>query len=233
MVNKPELTVVLIEDDAEIIEAVTLTFKIRWPQATFLSTDSGQEGLTLIEKHNPDLVILDLGLPDTSGYNVLKEIRRFSHVPVIILTARGDEADIVRGLELGADEYIIKPFRQMELLARVKAVLRRQEAVSEELPLAVGTMTLGPSIRDLTLKGKKINLTRTEGIVLGQLMRHIGHPVSHAVLAKALWGEEYPGAAESLKVYVRHLREKIEENPSEPKLLLTRIGAGYQLAKPE
>ncbi|QNT77146.1 response regulator transcription factor [Dehalogenimonas etheniformans] len=227
------MTVVLIEDDAEIIEAITLTFKIRWPQATFLSTDSGQEGLTLIEKHNPDLVILDLGLPDTNGYNVLKEIRRFSHVPVIILTARGDETDIVRGLELGADEYIIKPFRQMELLARVKAVLRRQEAVSEELPLAVGTMTLGPSIRDLTLKGKKINLTRTEGIVLGQLMRHVGHPVSHAVLAKALWGEEYPGAAESLKVYVRHLREKIEENPSDPKLLLTRIGAGYQLAKPE
>jgi two-component system, OmpR family, response regulator VicR len=233
MVNKPELTVVLIEDDAEIIEAVTLTFKIRWPQATFLSTDSGQEGIGLVEKNNPDLVILDLGLPDTSGYNVLKEIRRFSHVPVIILTARGEETDIVRGLELGADEYIVKPFRQMELLARVKAVLRRQEAVSEELPLAVGSMTLGPSIRDLTLKGKKINLTRTEGIVLGQLMRHVGHPVSHATLAKALWGEEYPGAAESLKVYVRHLREKIEENPSDPKLLLTRIGAGYQLAKPE
>jgi two-component system response regulator VicR len=233
MVNKPELTVVLIEDDAEIIEAVTLTFKIRWPQATFLSTDSGQEGISLVEKNNPDLVILDLGLPDTSGYNVLKEIRRFSHVPVIILTARGEETDIVRGLELGADEYIVKPFRQMELLARVKAVLRRQEAVSEELPLAVGSMTLGPSIRDLTLKGKKINLTRTEGIVLGQLMRHVGHPVSHATLAKALWGEEYPGAAESLKVYVRHLREKIEENPSDPKLLLTRIGAGYQLAKPD
>ncbi len=233
MVSKPELTVVLIEDDAEIIEAVTLTFKIRWPQATFVSTDSGQEGIALVEKNNPDLVILDLGLPDTSGFNVLKEIRRFSHVPVIILTARGEETDIVRGLELGADEYIVKPFRQMELLARVKAVLRRQEAVSEELPLAVGSMTLGPSIRDLTLKGKKINLTRTEGIVLGQLMRHVGHPVSHAILAKALWGEEYPGAAESLKVYVRHLREKIEENPSDPKLLLTRIGAGYQLAKPE
>jgi two-component system response regulator VicR len=233
MVSKPELIVVLIEDDAEIIEAVTLTFKIRWPQATFVSTDSGQEGIALVEKNNPDLVILDLGLPDTSGFNVLKEIRRFSHVPVIILTARGEETDIVRGLELGADEYIVKPFRQMELLARVKAVLRRQEAVSEELPLAVGSMTLGPSIRDLTLKGKKINLTRTEGIVLGQLMRHVGHPVSHAILAKALWGEEYPGAAESLKVYVRHLREKIEENPSDPKLLLTRIGAGYQLAKPE
>ncbi len=231
--NKPELTVVLIEDDAEIVEAVTLTFKIRWPQATFLSTDSGQEGVALVEKNSPDLVILDLGLPDTSGYNVLKDIRRFSHVPVIILTARGEETDIVRGLELGADEYIVKPFRQMELLARVKAVMRRQEAVTEELPLTVGIMSLGPSIRDLTLKGKRINLTRTEGIVLGQLMRHIGHPVSHAILAKALWGEEYPGAAESLKVYIRHLREKIEENPSDPKLLLTRIGAGYQLAKPE
>lgn len=231
--NKPELTVVLIEDDAEIVEAVTLTFKIRWPQATFLSTDSGLEGVALVEKNSPDLVILDLGLPDTSGYNVLKDIRRFSHVPVIILTARGEETDIVRGLELGADEYIVKPFRQMELLARVKAVMRRQEAVTEELPLTVGIMSLGPSIRDLTLKGKRINLTRTEGIVLGQLMRHIGHPVSHAILAKALWGEEYPGAAESLKVYVRHLREKIEENPSDPKLLLTRIGAGYQLAKPE
>ena len=132
------MTVVLIEDDDEIIEAVTLTFKIRWSQATFLSSSSGEEGIALVEKHNPDLVILDLGLPDTSGFNVLKEIRRFSHVPVIILTARGDEADIVRGLELGADEYIVKPFRQMELLARVKAILRRHETSSDELPLTVG-----------------------------------------------------------------------------------------------
>lgn len=231
--NKPELTVALIEDDNEIVEAVTLTFKIRWPQATFLSTPSGEEGIALVEKNSPDLVILDLGLPDTSGFNVLKEIRRFSHVPVIILTARGEEADIVRGLELGADEYIVKPFRQMELLARVKAIMRRHETSGEELPLTVGGMSLGPSVRDLTLNGRRVSLTRTEGIVLSQLMRSVGHPVSHATLAKALWGEEYPGAAESLKVYVRHLREKIEENPSDPKLLLTRIGAGYQLAKPK
>ena len=231
--NKPELTVALIEDDNEIVETVTLTFKIRWPQATFLSSPSGEEGIALVEKNSPDLVILDLGLPDTSGFNVLKEIRRFSHVPVIILTARGEEADIVRGLELGADEYIVKPFRQMELLARVKAIMRRHETSGEELPLTVGGMSLGPSVRDLTLNGRRVSLTRTEGIVLSQLMRSVGHPVSHATLAKALWGEEYPGAAESLKVYVRHLREKIEENPSDPKLLLTRIGAGYQLAKPK
>ncbi|MGI2335686.1 MAG: response regulator transcription factor [Dehalogenimonas sp.] len=230
--NKPELTVALIEDDNEIVEAVTLTFKIRWPQANFLSSSSGEEGIALVEKNNPDLVILDLGLPDTSGFNVLKDIRRFSHVPVIILTARGEEADIVRGLELGADEYIVKPFRQMELLARVKAIMRRHESSGEELPLTVGGMSLGPSVRDLNLNGRRVNLTRTEGIVLSQLMRSVGHPVSHSVLAKALWGEEYPGAAESLKVYVRHLREKIEENPSDPKLLLTKIGAGYQLAKP-
>ncbi|ADJ26300.1 two component transcriptional regulator, winged helix family [Dehalogenimonas lykanthroporepellens BL-DC-9] len=230
--DKPELTVALIEDDNEIVEAVTLTFKIRWPQATFMSSPSGEEGIALVEKNSPGLVILDLGLPDTSGFNVLKEIRRFSHVPVIILTARGEEADIVRGLELGADEYIVKPFRQMELLARVKAIMRRHETSGEELPLTVGGMSLGPSVRDLTLNGRRVSLTRTEGIVLSQLMRNVGHPVSHATLAKALWGEEYPGAAESLKVYVRHLREKIEENPSDPKLLLTRIGAGYQLAKP-
>lgn len=231
--NKPELTVVLIEDDAEIVEAVTLTFKIRWAQSTFLSSPSGEEGISLVEKNNPDLVILDLGLPDTNGFNVLKEIRQFSHVPVIILTARGEEADIVRGLELGADEYIIKPFRQMELLARVKAILRRHETSNDELPLTVGNMSIGPSVRDLNLNGRRINLTRTEGIVLSQLMRTVGHPVSHSTLAKALWGEEYPGAAESLKVYVRHLREKIEDNPSDPKLILTKIGAGYQLAKPE
>ncbi|TFG45215.1 MAG: response regulator transcription factor [Dehalococcoidia bacterium] len=231
--NKLEMTVAMIEDDAEIVEAVTMTFKIRWPQATFMSSPSGEEGIALVEKNNPDLVILDLGLPDTSGFTVLKEIRRFSHVPVIILTARSEETDIVRGLELGADEYIVKPFRQMELLARVKAILRRHETSGEELPLTVGGMSIGPSVRDLNLDGRRISLTRTEGIVLSQLMRNVGHPVSHTALAKALWGEEYPGAAESLKVYVRHIREKIEENPSDPKQLLTRVGAGYLLAKPQ
>src|SRR5271169_3052812 len=107
-----ELKVLVVEDDADIVEAISLTIKVRWPDARLLSADAGEEAISLAETESPDLIILDLGLPDISGFNVLKQIRAFSRVPVLILTVRGDESDVVKGLELGADDYVIKPFRQ-------------------------------------------------------------------------------------------------------------------------
>ena len=119
------MKVLVIEDDKEIVDAISLAFQIRWPEAKVISTRLGQKGVELVESESPDIVILDLGLPDIAGFEVLRQIRLFSAVPTIILTVRAEEADVVKGLEWGADDYITKPFRQLELLARVKSMIRR------------------------------------------------------------------------------------------------------------
>jgi two-component system KDP operon response regulator KdpE len=226
------MKVLLIEDDREIIDAISLAFKIRWPEAMLVSTRLGQKGVELVEGESPDIVILDLGLPDINGFEVLQQIRLFSQVPTIILTVRSDEADIVKGLEWGADDYITKPFRQLEFLARVKALIRRQGSAEAEM-LSYGSLRLDTTIGQLNCEGKDISLTVTENHIMTHLIRNGGRAVTHSSLAEAVWGDDYPGAADSLKVHIRRLREKIEENPSHPRLILTRTGIGYFLARPE
>jgi two-component system, OmpR family, response regulator VicR len=224
--------VLIIEDDEAIVNFVRLAFKMRWSEADLISARLGEEGLDLVESEKPDLVILDLGLPDIDGFEVLKQIRLFSSVPVVILTVSSDEADMVRGLEWGADDYIIKPFRQLELLARLKAQLRRQVSPDEEAPIISGPLRLDPSTFELTYGGKQISLTLIEGRIMRYLMQNVGRVVTHARLGEVIWGEDYPGAIDSLRVYIRHLREKLETDPSSPKLILTKVGIGYLLAKP-
>ena len=225
------MKVLIIEDDQEIVEAVSLAFQIRWPEAKLVSTHLGERGIELVESENPDVTILDLGLPDISGFEVLKQIRLFSSVPVLILTVRADEADIVKGLEWGADDYVVKPFRQLELLSRVKALTRRRGP--EEAPLVCGQLHFNPSTGQLLYGEKEISLTRTEGRILHHLMRNAGQVVTHSGLAETVWGDDYPDAADSIKVYVRRLREKLEADPSHPQLILTKAGIGYLLAKPD
>ena len=226
------MKVLLIEDDREIIEAISLAFQIRWPEAKLVSTRLGEKGVELVESEAPDIVILDLGLPDINGFEVLRQIRLFSHVPIIILTVRADEADIVKGLEWGADDYITKPFRQLEFLARVRALIRRRSPAEEET-LVCGSLHLDATTGQLHYNGEEIPLTVTEGHILTHLMKNVGHVVTHSSLAEAVWGDDYPGVADSLKVHIRRLREKIEVNPSHPQLILTKTGIGYFLAKPE
>ena len=151
---------------------------------------------------------------------------------IIILTVRSEEADVVKGLEWGADDYILKPFRQLELLARVKALIRRQSPADEET-VASGPLRLEVTSGQVHLDGKEISLTITESRILAHLMRNAGHIVTHSSLAESVWGNDYPGAADSLKVHIRRLREKIEANPSQPRFILTKAGVGYFLAKPE
>ena len=226
------MKVLLIEDDREIIDAISLAFQIRWPEAKVVSTRLGEKGIELVESEVPDIVILDLGLPDINGFEVLRQVRLFSHVPIIILTVRAEEADIVKGLEWGADDYVTKPFRQLEFLARVKALIRRRSP-SEEEPLVCGSLRLDATTGQLYYNGKEIALTVTESHILNHLMKSAGRVVTHLSLAEAVWGEDYPGATDSLKVHIRRLREKIEADPSHPQLILTRTGIGYFLAKPE
>ncbi len=227
------MKVLIIEDDNEIVEVISLAFEIRWPGVKLVSTHLGEKGVGLVESENPDVVILDLGLPDISGYDVLKEIRTFSGVPILILTVRGEESDVVKGLEWGADDYMVKPFRQLELLSRVKALTRRASSSDREKLLVYGELSFDPSTRQLSYGQREINLTRTEGIILHSLMRNAGQVVTHSTLAQAVWGEDYPDATSTLKVHVLRLRQKLEVDSSQPKLILTKTGIGYLLVKPD
>ena len=225
----------IIEDDREIVEAISLTLQIRWPEANVVSTRLGAKGVELVESEAPDIVILDLGLPDVNGFEVLHQIRLFSNVPTIILTVRSDEADVVKGLEWGANDYITKPFRQMELLARVRSLIRRQSPSEEEI-LVCDSLRLNAVTGQLRYDTKEIALTITENRILSHLMKNAGHVVTHSSIAEAVWGDNYLEATDSLnnlKVHIRRLREKIEVNPSHPQLILTRTGIGYFLAKSE
>ena len=221
----------IIEDDQETVETISLAFRIRWPEAKLISTNMGEQGVEMVGSQAPDVVILDLGLPDINGFEVLRQIRLFSKVPIIITTVRAEEGDIVRGLEMGADEYVIKPFGQLELLARVQALIRRQQLPINEEPIVYGPLRFGPSMSKLLYNGKEINLTRTEGLILYQLMKSAGSVSNYSSLAEAVWGDYYPSVDDNLRVCIRHLRQKIETDPSHPRLILNKIGVGYYLAK--
>lgn len=220
----------IIEDDPQIVEAISLALGMRWPDAEVVSSHLGKKGIELVKNDSPDIVILDLGLPDIHGFEVLKQIRAFSHIPIIILTISREEPSIVRGLELGADDYVVKPFSQLELLARIKAMLRRGGTDDEESVLVYGALEFNPATRQATIEQKEVNLTPTEGRILYHMLKHPGRVVSHSSLAEAIWGTDYPGAADSMKVYIWRLREKLEQDPSQPKLILTKAGTGYYLA---
>ena len=226
------MKVLVIEDDKEIVDAISLAFQIRWPEAKVVSTRLGQKGVELVESEQPDIVILDLGLSDITGFEVLRQIRRFSAVPTIILTVRTEEADVVKGLEWGADDYITKPFRQLELLARVRSMIRRHMP-SEGGMLTFGLLRLDANTGQLCVGGKEVALTVTENHILGYLMKNAGRVVTHSNLAEAVWGDDYPGATDSLKVHIRRLREKVEQDPGKPRIILIKTGVGYFLAKPE
>lgn len=227
------MKIVLIEDAPEIARAVALALQMRHPEAKLLSTPLGGKGVAMVKSENPDLVVLDLLLPDMSGFEVLKQVRLFSSVPIVILTVRREEADIAQGLEWGADDYIVKPFRPLELLARLQAVLRRQATAKETGILEYGLCRFDFSIQQLSCAGKEIALTTTEACIICSLIEKGGQVVTSSRLAEEIWGEDYPGSAESLRVHIRRLRQKMEDDPERPKLILTTAGTGYLLAKLE
>ncbi len=225
------MKLLLIEDDSNIIDTVCLALKLCWPQAKPISAAQGKHGVDLAEKENPDIVLLDLGLPDITGFDVIKDIRLFSTVPIMIITVRNDEKDIVKGLELGADEYVVKPFGQMELLARIQALLRRHNSPQQELPISVGDIHYSHTMGNLILQSKNIKLSRTEGLIIYELMKNAGHVVTYNRLAEVVWGNIYYNAIDSIRVYIRSLRNKIEKDPHKPNIILNQASVGYYLNK--
>ncbi len=228
------MKVLIIEDDAEVVEAVSMCFAMRWPGTTVVSTGEGVKGVELVETKLPDIVILDIGLPDVDGFKVLHQIRLFSDVPILILTVREQKMDIVKGLELGAEDYLTKPFDHIEFLARVKAVLRRSgmAEVARAEPFRSGNLQIDFNAREVSLNGKIVKLTPIEFNLLQILARNAGHIIPRQTLLEKVWGSEYTNATDYLKVYIQRLRAKLCDNPGAPELIITERGVGYKLAKP-
>ena len=229
------MKILIIDDDRQLVDALSTGFQLQWKDVEVMSAADGEVGLALFRDRLPEVVLLDIGLPARNGFDVLQEIRRVSDVPVIILSARGQEADQVRGLELGADDYVVKPFGYMALIARIKAVLRRAEMsppLRSASDFVSGDLTINFEDATVTLRGKPVRVTPLEYKLLCQLVRNQGRVVPHETLINRIWGEEYGATTDHLKVFVSRLRSKIEMEDS-PHLIETERGLGYKFAGPQ
>ena len=225
------MKIAVIDDAPDVIESVRLGFTLQWREVDVLSASAGESGLDLVEQEQPDLVLLDIGLPDIDGYEVLRQIRAFSDVPVVMLTARDDTMDLVKGLELGADDYVTKPFNHLELLARVKAVLRRLDmpAPASRVPsFRSGDLEMDFARQEVRLSDEPVALTPTEYKLLYHLVRNAGHILPHSTLLAKVWGKEYVDEVDYLRVYVRRLRDKLDDDPEDPRYIRTERGLGYR-----
>jgi len=229
---RPASIVLAIDDEQQIRRFLRAGFEI--DGFSVLEAASAAEGLKTATLRAPDLILLDLGLPDLDGGDVLERLRAWSDVPVIVLSVRTDEQEKVRLLELGADDYVVKPFGMAELLARAHAAMRRY--VRSSVGTAVvraGPLSIDLVNRHVSLDGKRISLTRKEYRLLQVLGQHAGNVVTHQQLLKEIWGAGHVHFTQYLRILVRKLRHKIEANPASPAIVVTELGVGYRLAQPE
>ncbi len=223
-------TILVIDDEPPIRRLLRLNLE---PQGyRVLDADSGQLGLQQAAAQRPEVIVLDLGLPDMDGLEVLKRLREWSQIPVIVLTVRNREADKIAALDLGADDYLTKPFGTGELLARLRAVQRRAPEGREEPLFVNGDLTVDLASRLVTVKGKEVRLTATEYALLHELIRHAGKVVLHKHLLRAVWGPNAESQSQYLRVYITHLRKKLETSAT-GKLIQTEPGIGYRLLPAE
>lgn len=231
-----KITVVAADDDPQLLRLVTRNLQLEGFEV--LAASDGQQALTQIEEQSPALVLLDIMMPKLDGFSVTQRVRTFSSVPIIMLTARGQDQDKIRGLDLGADDYLTKPFSVEELLARVRAVLRRSQFTAKEAGQGIqGVQTIGDLTIDytqhlVTMAGREVPLTPTEYRILAYLAQNAGRVVTQDLLLEHVWGAEYLGESHMLQVNINRLRRKIEADFAHPRSLLTKVGIGYYLAHP-
>jgi two-component system response regulator VicR len=220
----------IIEDERKIIDAVRVAFEFRWQDVLLIDSTTGKAGISLVKNESPDIVILDLNLPDMSGFDVLREIRKFSSVPVIVLTVRSDDEDMLKGLEYGADDYIVKPFNYMNLLARIKAVLRRTESIpySGEQNSAVNSrLSIDYVNQKVKVDNRPVLLTPFEYRLLVLLARNSGKMVDYERICREVWGKDYSGDNNYIRIFIRRLRRKLGDDP--PDMIVNKRGSGYML----
>jgi two-component system KDP operon response regulator KdpE len=226
--------ILVVDDEPRVVQLVRKVLEAVGYQV--IAAASGEPAIEMVALEQPDLVLLDILLPhDLDGYEVCRRIREFSAVPVIMLTAKALESDVLHGFDVGADDYLTKPFNAKELVARVKAVLRRAQRPEEMVTatLMCGELEINFARRAVEVRGEKVSLTRTEYALLRQLALNANRVMLHQDLLTAVWGPEYRDDIDYLRAYIRYLRQKLEENPSEPQYILTTPGVGYMLTCPE
>ncbi|MEC1178452.1 response regulator YycF [Metasolibacillus meyeri] len=233
-----EKTILVVDDEKPIADI--LQFNLIKEGYRVICAYDGDEALQKVEEEQPDLMLLDIMLPKRDGMEVCREVRKKYNFPIIMLTAKGSEIDKVLGLEMGADDYVTKPFSTRELIARVKANMRRlnviaqvEEAVEETNDIVVGSLTIQPDAYLVLKRDEAIELTHREFELLHYLAKHIGQVMTREHLLQTVWGYDYFGDVRTVDVTIRRLREKIEDNPSHPTWIVTRRGVGYYLRNPE
>jgi len=233
-----EKTILVVDDEKPIADI--LQFNLIKEGYKVVCAYDGEEALEKVEEVQPDLMLLDIMLPKRDGMEVCREVRKKYDIPIIMLTAKDSEIDKVLGLELGADDYVTKPFSTRELIARVKANMRRHQAVAqpeeevkENNDIVVGSLTIQPDAYLVLKRDQTIELTHREFELLHYLARHIGQVMTREHLLQTVWGYDYFGDVRTVDVTIRRLREKIEDNPSHPAWIVTRRGVGYYLRNPE
>jgi two-component system KDP operon response regulator KdpE len=223
-------TALVIDDERQIRKLLRIV--LEQEHYRVLEAETGKQALSDIALRRPDVVLLDLGLPDMDGLAVLKRLREWSHVPVLILSVREGAEDKVPALDAGADDYVTKPFEAAELLARLRAIQRRATSASEAPLFRAGSLEIDFNARAVTVKGREVKLTATEYALLKILAQHAGRVVTHKQLLRAVWGPNAEEQSQYLRVYMTHLRKKIEPADAREKLLRTESGIGYRLVPP-
>jgi DNA-binding response OmpR family regulator len=224
----------IADDDKSIVEAVTIGLQFQWQDAEVHSAGNGEEGWRMFLDLAPDVTLLDVNMPYLSGFDLLQRIREVSDAPVLMLTAKGDEMSKVKGLELGADDYLVKPFSHLELFARIKAVLRRSDLpapISAAPSFLSGDIAVNFDSHDVTVKGEHLKLTPTEYKLLYQLVRNAGRVLPFDMLLTRVWGDEYRGDMDYLKTYISRLRKKLGDDSENPRYILTERAIGYRFAR--
>src|SRR5580765_1880191 len=230
--SEPSPIVLVVDDEIQIRRFLRTGFELNG--FVVHEAGTGAEAIRSATLRPIDLVIADLGLPDMDGSEVVERIRSWSTVPIIVLSVRSNEAEKVRLLELGADDYVVKPFGMAELLARAHAAMRRHVRVSTGEPVVkIGPLSIDLAARIVTIKGARVMLTPKEYRLLQLLAQHAGNVVTHQFLLKEVWGSPHLHDTHYLRIFVRKLRQKIEVDPTQPRILLTELGVGYRLVVPE
>ena len=225
------MKLLVVDDDAQIAELVRMGFELHWQETQVLGAQNGGDALDLVEREQPDLVLLDVAMPGMDGFEVLQQLREFSDVPVIMLTASDSLVDKVKGLELGADDYVTKPFDHLELLARARALLRRMD-MSQPVGRASSFTSRDLSVdfqsRQVRVQGALIALTDIEYKLLYYFVRNAGRVLPYSALLSRVWGREYTDEIHSLRVYIWRLRRKLGDDPERPRYIMTMRGVGYR-----
>ena len=219
--------ILIVDDEAGLRELVRINLEHEGFSA--LQAENGSQCLDMVHESQPDLVIMDVMMPEMDGWEACKRLREFSQVPVLMLTARVQSQDIVTGLDSGADDYLLKPFNMDELMARVRALLRRVPSPNRPVAAGNGEIVIDKAKREVRVRNEPVDLTPTEYDLLVLLAENAGTVMEHETLLRGVWGQEYTKDNDYLKVYIWHLRRKIEIDPRDPKILLTEWGVGYRL----